>query len=166
MSATQCTRLLARNIPQMRRQRQIQKPRVTLVGCPAPSHNPTIDSERLPYRLYELSLKKIRREAHAAEPDLRHVIAGISMQKVVSNAVHEDLLHRVEMIETTKAPSRLPILPGADEPWEPEELHSDPRANPNAWDIETLDQALDEMERASKKGHVAKAVCFQLISEM
>lgn len=85
------------------------------------------------------------------------------MQKVVSSAVHEDLLQRVEMIET-RAPSRLPILPGADQPWEPDELA--PRANPNAWDIETLDQALCEMERASKKGNVAKTVCFQLISEM
>ncbi|KGO70856.1 hypothetical protein PEX1_098780 [Penicillium expansum] len=166
MSAAQCTRLFTRNIPQVRRQRQLQSPRVTLVGSPAPSHNPTIDSEVLPYRLYELSLKKIRKEAHAAEPDLRHVIAGVTMQKVVSSAVHDDLLHRVDMIETAKLPRRLPILPGADEPWEHEEIAANQAANPNAWDMESLDQALCEMERASKKGNVAKTVCFQLISEM
>ncbi|CAG8094471.1 unnamed protein product [Penicillium nalgiovense] len=166
MSATQCTRLFTRNIPQVRRQRQLQNPRVTLVGSPVPSHNPTIDSEVLPYRLYELSLKKIRKEAHAAEPDLRHVIAGITMQKVVSSAVHEDILHRVDMIESANLPPRLPILPGADEPWEHEEVVSNQPSNPNAWDMESLDQALREMERASKKGNVAKSVCFQLISEM
>ncbi|KGO74471.1 hypothetical protein PITC_099720 [Penicillium italicum] len=166
MSAAQCTRLFARNIPQVRRQRQLQNPRVTLVASPAPSRNPTIDSEVLPYRLYELSLKKIRKEAHAAEPDLRHVIAGITMQKVVSSVVHEDLLHRVDLIETAKLPRSLPILPGADEPWEHEEIAANRAANPNAWDMESLDQALCEMERASKKGNVAKTVCFQLISEM
>lgn len=166
MSTTQCTRLLTRNIPQVRRQRQFQSPRITLIGTPTPSQNPAIDSDRLPYRLYELSLKKIRKEAHAAEPDLRHVIAGISIQKVVSSAVHDDLLHQVNIIESTKQPSRLPILPGADNPWEYEDVSSNPTSNPNAWDIETLDQALCEMERATKKGDVAKTVCFQLISEM
>ncbi|CAI7584303.1 unnamed protein product [Penicillium crustosum] len=149
MSAAQCTRLFTRNIPQVRRQRQLQSPRVTLVGTPTPSHNPTIDSEVLPYRLYELSLKKIRKEAHAAEPDLRHVIAGITMQKVVSSVVHDDLLHRVDMIETAKLPRRLPILPGADEPWEHEEITANKTSNPNAWDMESLDQALCEMERAT-----------------
>ena len=166
MSAAQCTRLIARNIPQVRRQRQLPNPRVTLVGTPAPSRNPTIDSEVLPYRLYELSLKKIRKEAHAAEPDLRHVIAGITMQKVVSSAVHDDLLHRVDMIENAKLPTTVPILPGADEPWEHEEVAPNQISNPNAWDMESLDQALCEMERASKKGNIAKLVCFQLISEM
>ncbi|EKV11468.1 hypothetical protein PDIG_50010 [Penicillium digitatum PHI26] len=165
MSAVQCTRLFTRNIPQVRRQRQLQKSRVTLVGSPAPSHNPAIDSEVLPYRLYELSLKKIRKEAHTAEPDLRHVIAGITMQKVVSSAVHDDILHRVDLIESAKLPRRLPILPGADEPWESEEI-TDHTANPNAWDMESLDQALCEMERASKKGKIAKSVCFKLISAM
>ncbi|KAJ5823834.1 hypothetical protein N7447_006174 [Penicillium robsamsonii] len=165
MSTTQCTRLFARNIPQVRRGRQLQSPRVTLVGTPTPSQNPTIDSDRLPYRLYELSLRKIRQEAHAREPDLRHVIAGLAMQKVVSTAVHDDLLHRVDMIETTKPP-RLPIFPGADEPWEHEEITPCQTSNPNAWDIASLDQALCEMERASKKGDVAKTVCFQLISDM
>ncbi|KAJ5170067.1 uncharacterized protein N7500_002850 [Penicillium coprophilum] len=163
--STQCTRLFARNIPQVRRGRQLQSPRVTLVGAPTPSQNPTIDSDRLPYRLYELSLKKIRQEAHAREPDLRHVIAGLAMQKVVSTAVHDDLLHRVDMIETAKPPQRLPILPGADEPWEHEEITCQ-TSNPNTWDIESLDQALSEMERANRKGNVAKIVCFQLISEM
>ncbi|KAI1834662.1 hypothetical protein DTO006G1_3510 [Penicillium roqueforti] len=166
MSAAQCTRLIARNIPQVRRQRQLPNPRVTLVGSPAPSRNPTIDSEVLPYRLYELSLKKIRKEAHAAEPDLRHVIAGITMQKVVSSAVHDDLLHRVDLIENAKLPTTLPILPGADEPWEHEEVAPNQISNPNAWDMESLDQALCEMERASKKGNIAKIICFQLISEM
>jgi hypothetical protein len=149
----------------VRRKRQLQNPHVTLVGSPSPSHNPTIDSDRLPYRLYELSLKKIRKEAHAAEPDLRHVIAGISMQKIVSSAVHDDLLHQVDMIENAR-PGRIPLLPGADEPWEHEEVVSNQPANPNAWDMRILDQALCEMERASRKGEVAKTVCFQLISEM
>ncbi|KAJ6069230.1 hypothetical protein N7499_011117 [Penicillium canescens] len=161
----QCTRILTRNIPQVRQRRQLQNPRMTLVASPVPSQNPTIDSERLPYRLYELSLKKIRKEAHAAEPDLRHVIAGISMQKVVAGAVHDDLLHRVDMLEE-KAPRSLPVLPGADEPWEHEELASDSRHNPNAWDMESLDQALCEMEIASRKGEVAKTVCWRLIGEM
>lgn len=165
MSTTQCTRLLTRNIPQVRRRRQLQNSQIALVGGPAPSHNPTIDSDRLPYRLYELSLKKIRKEAHAAEPDLRHVIAGISMQKSVSSAVHDDLLHQVDMLESAK-PRRLPLLPGADEPWEHEEVVSDQPSNPNAWDMQALDQALCEMERASKKGEVARTVCFLLISEM
>ncbi|CAG8212782.1 unnamed protein product [Penicillium salamii] len=159
MSTTQCTRLLTRNIPQVRRRRQLQNPHVTLVGSPS---NPTIDSERLPYRLYELSLKKIRKEAHAAEPDLRHVIAGISMQKSVSTAVHDDLLHQVDILESRRP--RLPLLPGADEAWEHEEVVSESPRSP--WDMEALDQALYEMERASKKGEVARTVCFQLISEM
>ncbi|KAJ5206578.1 hypothetical protein N7491_002807 [Penicillium cf. griseofulvum] len=166
MSTTQCTRLFARNMPQVSRGRQLQSRRVTLVRTPTPSRNPTIDSERLPYRLYELSLKKIRQEAHAREPDLRHVIAGLAMQKVVSTAVHDDLLHRVDMIETAKVPPRQPIFPGADEPWEHAEMTSSQASNPNSWDMESLDQALSEMERARKKGNVAKSVCFQLISEM
>ncbi|KAJ5295449.1 hypothetical protein PENANT_c001G02294 [Penicillium antarcticum] len=161
----QCTRIITRNIPQVRKQRQIQNPRMTLVASPVPSHNPTIDSERLPYRLYELSLKKIRKEAHAAEPDLRHVIAGISMQKVVAGAVHDDLLHKVDMLEE-KHPRRFPIMPGCDEPWEHEEVASDAKHNPSAWDMESLDQALCEMELASRKGEVAKTVCWQLIGEM
>ncbi|CAI7660709.1 unnamed protein product [Penicillium glandicola] len=155
--ATQCTRLFTRNIPQVRRKRQLQNSRITFVGSPAPSQNPTIDSDRLPYRLYELSLKKIRKEAHSAEPDLRHVIAGVTMQKVVSTAVHDDILHRVDMIEAAKVPPRLPILPGADEPDEFDDVASNQTSNPNAWDMEALDQALCEMERASKKGKVAKS---------
>lgn len=159
----QCTRLLTRNIPQVRK-RQLQHPHITLGGS-LPSQNPTIDSKRLPYRLYELSLQKIRKEAHAAEPDLRHVIAGISMQKVVSSLVHDDLLQQVDSIKSVKPP-RLPLLPGADESWEHDELGSDPTSHSGVWDLQTLDQALGEMERASKKGEVARTVCFQLISEM
>lgn len=144
------------------RRRQLQNPHVTLVGS-LPNSNPTIDSDRLPYRLYELSLKKIRKEAHAAEPDLRHVIAGISMQKNVSSAVHSDLLHQVDVLESRRP--RRTLLPGADEPWEHEEVASE-QGSPSAWDMESLDQALYEMERASKKGEVARTVCFQLISDM
>jgi len=87
------------------------------------------------------------------------------MQKSVSSAVHDDLLHQVDMLESAK-PRRLPLLPGADEPWEHEEVVSDQPSNPNAWDMQALDQALCEMERASKKGEVARTVCFLLISEM
>ncbi|KAJ5333660.1 hypothetical protein N7541_003494 [Penicillium brevicompactum] len=166
MSTTQCTRLLTRNIPQVTsRRRQLQNPHVTLVGSlpTNPNSNPTIDSDRLPYRLYELSLKKIRKEAHAAEPDLRHVIAGISMQKNVSSAVQSDLLRQVDVLESRRP--RVPLLPGADEPWEHEEVVSEP-GSPSVWDMESLDQALYEMERASKKGEVARTVCFQLISDM
>ena len=88
-----------------------------------------------------------------------------SISKVVSSAVHDDILHRVDLIESAKLPRRLPILPGADEPWESEEI-TDHTANPNAWEMESLDQALCEMERASKKGKIAKSVCFKLISAM
>ncbi|KAJ5142550.1 uncharacterized protein N7515_001337 [Penicillium bovifimosum] len=166
MSTTQYTRLITRNIPQVKRGRQLQNSRVTLVGSPAPSHNPTIDSDRLPYRLYELSLNKIRQEAHAAAPDLRHVIAGISMQKVVSSAVRDDLQHRIDMAEPAKAPSTLPILPGADEPFESEGTAPRAKSNSDPWDMETLNRALYEMERATKRGNVAKTVCFRLIGEM
>lgn len=83
------------------------------------------------------------------------------MQKVVSNAVHDDLLHQVDLIESKPRPL---LLPGADEAWEHEENVSE-GARP-AWDMQALDQALHEIERASRKGEVARTVCFQLISEM
>ena len=85
------------------------------------------------------------------------------MQKSVSSAVHDDLLHQVDILESRRA--RFPILPGADEAWEHEEVVSEPTSR-SAWDMEALDQALYEMERASKKGEVARTVCFQIISEM
>lgn len=162
MSAMQCTRLLTRNIPQVRR-RQLQHPHITR-GDSLPSHNPTIDSKRLPYRLYELSLQKIRKEAHAVDPDLRHVIAGISMQKMVSSLVHEDLLQQLDSLKSVR--HQLPLLPGADEPWEGDELGSDPTSHSDVWDLQTIHQALEEVERASKKGELARTVCFQSISEM
>ncbi|KAJ5572349.1 hypothetical protein N7535_006009 [Penicillium sp. DV-2018c] len=167
MSTTQYTRLITKNLPRVKRRgRQLQNPRLTLVGNPSQSHNPTIGSDRLPYRLYELSLNKIRKEAHAAEPDLRHVIAGISVQKAVSSAVRDDLQHRIDMIETAKAPSKLPILPGADEPLESEEIAPSTKPRVDPWDIEALDRALYALERATKKEKIAKSVCFRLIGEM
>lgn len=87
------------------------------------------------------------------------------MQKVVAGAVHDDLLHKVDMLEEHQ-PRKFPMLPGCDEPWEHEEVASDAKNNPNAWDMEALDQALCEMEIASRKGEVAKTVCWRLIEEM
>ena len=85
------------------------------------------------------------------------------MQKNVSSAVQSDLLRQVDVLESRRP--RVPLLPGADEPWEHEEVVSEP-GSPSVWDMESLDQALYEMERASKKGEVARTVCFQLISDM
>lgn len=86
------------------------------------------------------------------------------MQKVVSSLVHDDLLHQVDTLKSVKP--QLPLLPGADEPWEYDELGSDSTSHSGVWNLQTLDQALGEMERASKKGGIARTVCFQLISEM
>lgn len=117
---------------------------------PQPSYNPSSDSDELAYRLCKLSLQKMQKEARAHEPDLRHVVACDTMQRLA----HQDLLHRLDVLYRAGVQS-LPLLPGVDD-----------MPDDNIWNMRTLELAVSELERASMKGEMARSICFQQIKEM
>lgn len=151
-----CTRLLVRNVSPAIKPRKRPSPlctQISTVTHPLSTPNPPTDSDQLAYRLCELSLQKIQKEARASEPDLRHVLACTSMQRLAQ----EDLLHRLDALQSTLPLQTIPLLPGCDEPFMSDE---------EAWDMRSLEEAVEELERASRKGEFARYICFQQIREM
>jgi hypothetical protein len=149
----QCsTRVLTRNLTPALPSRGRNRLRVVnpTPVKPQPSYNPSPDSDELAYRLCELSLQKMQKEARAHEPDLRHFVACNSMQRLA----HQDLLHRLDLLHRAGIQS-LPILPGVDMP-----------DDDDMWDMRTLELAVSELERASRKGEMARLICYQQIKEM
>lgn len=118
---------------------------------PQPKYNSSPDSDELAYRLCKLSLKKIQKEARADEPDLRHFVACNSLQRLA----HQDLLHRLELLHRAGVQSR-PLLPGVDDMSDDDEM----------WDMRTLEMAVSDLERASRKGEMARLICYEQIKEM
>ncbi|KAJ5684497.1 uncharacterized protein N7477_000842 [Penicillium maclennaniae] len=118
---------------------------------PQPSYNPSPDSGELAYHLCELSLKKMQKEARAHEPDLRHFVACNSMQRLA----YQDLLHRLELLHRAGI-QPLPLLPGVEDMSDDEEM----------WDMRTLELAVSDLERASRKGEIARMICYEQIKEM
>ncbi|KAJ5132091.1 hypothetical protein N7448_006249 [Penicillium atrosanguineum] len=150
----QCgTRVFTRNITPTLPSRSRSKLRVvnTTPVKPQPSYNPSPDSDELAYRLCELSLRKMQKEARAHEPDLRHFIACNSMQRLA----HQDLLHRLDLLYRAGIQS-LPLLPGVEDMSDDDEM----------WDMRTLELAVSELERASRKGEMARLIFYQQINEM
>lgn len=152
----QCTRLITRTIsPNLPRKRP-QKLRPVLIKADNPkatTHNPSPDSNQLAYRICELSLQKMQKEAIASEPDLRHVLASSTMQKMAQ----QDLVHRLDALQNTVPLYSMPLLPGVEEPLLSED---------EIWDMRELDQAVSELEKANRRSEIARLICFQHASEM
>lgn len=152
----QCTKLITRNISPALPRKQPQKSRPVLIKADnpkVPTHNPTPDSDQLAYRLCELSLQKMQKEALASEPDLRHFLASSSMQKMAQ----QGLLHRLDALHGAVPLYSMPLLPGADEPLLSED---------EIWDMKELELAASELEKASRKSEIARLLCFQHAREM
>lgn len=154
----QCTRLIARQISPSIPRKRPQKLRSVLIKAEPPkvaTQNPSSDSDQLAYRLCELSLQKMQTEAIASEPDLRHVLASSSMQRMAQ----QDLSQRLGALQTAVPLYSTPLLPGADEPYAEED---------EVWDMQVgeLDLAVSELEKASKSSEMARRICFQHASEM
>ncbi|KAJ5591466.1 uncharacterized protein N7459_001835 [Penicillium hispanicum] len=152
----QASRIISRNLAPSYGVRGRKRLRVVNVPANAPlfaAHNPSLDSDQLAYRLCELSLQKIQKEARASEPDLRHVLACTSMQRLAQ----QDLLHRLATLQTSLGIQGIPLLPGCDELPIPEE---------DEMDMRSLEIAVNELETASRRGEIARVICFQQISDM
>ncbi|KAJ5736001.1 uncharacterized protein N7483_001126 [Penicillium malachiteum] len=151
----QASRVITRNFsPSLNRGRK--QLRVVNATPPHPAfatHNPSTDSDQLAYRLCELSLQKIQKQARAGEPDIRHVLACTSMQRLAQ----QDLLHRLDTLQSAMDIPLMPLLPGADEPLidDDDEL-----------DLKSLQIAVSELETASRRGELARYICFQQIKDM
>lgn len=129
------------------------KPPITSKPPQLATHNPPIDSDQLAYRLCELSLQKMQQEARATEPDIRHVLACNSMRRLAQ----QDLLHRLETLQSTLDMHSMPLLPGADELLVSED---------ETMDMKSLEIAVDELEMATRRGEIARMVCFRQIDDM
>lgn len=92
----------------------------------------------------------MQKEARAHEPNLRHVVACNALQRLA----HKDLLHRLDLLQRAGI-QPLPLLPGADD-----------MSDAEIWDMRTLELAVSELERTSRKGERARSKCFQQIKEM
>lgn len=95
----------------------------------------------------------MQKEARVVEPDLRHVLACNSVQKMA----RQDLLHRLETSRRTVDVHALRLLPGADDAL----IQKD-----NARSKESTETIILELERMRRKSEVARVVCFQHINEM
>jgi hypothetical protein len=95
----------------------------------------------------------MQKEAIASEPDLRHVLASSAMQKMAQ----EDLVHRLDALQSTVLRYSMPLLPGADEPLLSED---------EIWDMRELDLAVSKLEKTSRRSEIARLICFQHASEM
>ena len=136
--------------------------RLRVVNVPNPplfaTHNPSTDSDQRAYRLCELSLQKIQKEARASEPDIRHVLACTSLACTsMQRLAQQDLLQRLDTLQLSLNVQTMPLLPGCDESLLPEEEEMDMRS----WEI-----AVNELETASRRGEIARLLCFQQISDM
>lgn len=151
----QCTRIIARQISPALPRKRPQKLRPVLIKSEPPkvkTQNPSSDSDQLAYRLCELSLQKMQKEAIASEPDLRHVLASSSMQRMAQ----QDLLQRLVALQTVVPLYSAPLLPGADEPYAEDEV----------WNKGELELAVSELEKASRRSEMARLICFQHASGM
>lgn len=152
----QASRAITRSLPpslSLQRRKHISKPPMTSKPPQLALHNPPIDSDQLAYRLCELSLQKMQKEARASEPDIRHVLACNSMRRLAQ----QDLLQRLNALQSSINIQAIPLLPGADEL-----LVSDDET----MDMMSLEIAVNELEMASKRGEIARMVCFQQIDDM
>lgn len=152
----QCTRIVARQISPALPHKRPQKLRTALIKAEPPNvapQNPSSDSDQLAYRLCELSLRKMQKEAIASEPDLRHLLASSSMQRMAQ----QDLSHRLDALQTAVRLYSTPLLPGADEPYTEED---------EVWDMGELQLAVSELEKASRRSEMARLICFQHANEM
>lgn len=155
----QATRTITRNLPSGLSLRRRQH--ITTAHSPAPNlkpqllspNNPPIDSDQLAYRLCELSLQKMQKEARASEPDIRHVLACNSLRRLAQ----QDLLRRLDALQKTINVHSIPLLPGADEFLDLDD---------DTMDMKSLEIAIHELEIASRRGEKARVVCFQQISDM
>lgn len=95
----------------------------------------------------------MQKEAIASEPDLRHVLASSTMQKMAQ----QDLVHRLDALQNTVPLYSMPLLPGVEEPLLSED---------EIWDMRELDQAVSELEKANRRSEIARLICFQHASEM
>lgn len=95
----------------------------------------------------------MQKEARANEPDLRHVLACNSMQRMAQ----QDLSHRLETLRSSVGVQTVPLLPGADEglAFEGE-----------VWDLGSLVLTIDKLEQTRRKSEIARVLCFQQIKEM
>ncbi|KAJ5919835.1 hypothetical protein N7454_009670 [Penicillium verhagenii] len=151
----QATRVITRNLsPSLHRGRkQLRVVNATPLPSSYATQNPSTDSDQLAYRVCELSLQKIQKEARASEPDIRHVLACTSMQRLAQ----QDLLYRLDTLQTAMDIPVLPLLPGADEPL---------TGDDDEMDMRSLEIAVSELETASRRGELARYICFQQIKEM
>ena len=152
----QCTRIITTNISPTLARKRPHKLRPMGIKTDNPkvaTPNPPPDSDQLAYRLCELSLQKMQKEAIASEPDLRHVLASSSMQKMA----RQDLLHRLDAQQRRVPLYSIPLLPGADEPLLSEN---------GIWDMSELEIAILELEKARRRSDIARIICFQHASEM
>ncbi|CEJ61213.1 hypothetical protein PMG11_09750 [Penicillium brasilianum] len=152
----QCTKLITRNISPALPRKRPQKLRPVLIKADngkVASHKPSPDSDQLAYRLCELSLQKMQKEAISSEPDLRHFLASSSMQK----KAQQNLLQRLDALQGAVPPCSMPLLPGADEPLLSED---------EIWDMRELEIAASELEKVNRRSEIARLICFQHASEM
>lgn len=141
----QCSRTLTTNITPNKTFEDADESALSRSSLPNHSsqHNPSTDSDQLAYRVCELSIQKLQKEARATEPDLRHVLACNSMQRMAL----QGLLNRLDTLESTIGVQTLPLLPGADEPLISED---------DARNMRSLELAVSELERAIRKGEMAR----------
>lgn len=82
---------------------------------------------------------------------------------MAANAVHDDLQHRLDVLENTDPvqsllqTSRYGSLMQAEY-----DLDSEPSSS-TEWNERSLRQALWELERVNRKGEMARVICFQMI---
>lgn len=117
------------------------------------THNPSTDCDELAYRLCELCLQKMQNEARAIEPDIPHVLACNSVQKMAQ----QDLLRRLETPRSTVDVRALRLRSGTDDALTPEDA---------ARDKGSTEMIILELERMRRKSEIARVVCFQHIKEM
>ncbi|KAJ5171951.1 hypothetical protein N7492_004544 [Penicillium capsulatum] len=152
----QASRAITRSLPpslNLQRRKRLSKALVTSNPPKPAMHNPPIDSDQLAYRLCELSLQKMQKEARASEPDIRHVLACNSMQRLTQ----QDILHRLDALQSTLNIQAIPLLPGADELMV---------LDNETMDMKSLEIAVNELEMACRRGEMAREICFQQIGDM
>ncbi|KAJ5238982.1 hypothetical protein N7468_003601 [Penicillium chermesinum] len=136
----QATRTIARSLSPSLNYNRKKQLRVVNVTPPVITPRPQpVDPDQLAYRLCELSLKKMQKEASASEPDIRHVLACSSMQR----RAERDLSQRLDALQCAMDVPALPLLPGADEPLMSEEDEAEMRA---------LETAVYELRVARRRG--------------
>lgn len=152
----QATRAIARSLPpglNLKPQKQLRVVNVTPTPPSMTNRNAPVDPDQLAYRLCEVSLKKIQKEARRSEPDIRHVLACSSMQRLAQ----QDLVQRLDALQSVLDIPAMPLFPGCDELMISEEDEVEMRA---------LETAVSELEIARRRSEVARYICIQQIQDM